>query len=133
MISPRPGRQGLVVAAEPLDGVIVALRHLAHAHESGDHDERRDDEREDGCALQDHGCSLIKPSCGQAAAAASLAASAPAYDICLVRGLPGAVTRLPQAPSAFLPQRRKGAIDEAARQRHAFSATKRKEGRKARS
>jgi hypothetical protein len=55
---PQTRGQGFVVAAEALDRVIVALRHLAHAHESGDDHEGGDDKREDGCALQHHGARL---------------------------------------------------------------------------
>ena len=50
---PEAGRQGLVVAAEALDGVIVALRHLPHAHQHGDDDEQHDDDRDDAESL-DH-------------------------------------------------------------------------------
>ncbi len=55
---PQTRSQGFVVAAEALDRVIVTLRHLAHAHESGDDHEGRDDKRENGCALQHHGARL---------------------------------------------------------------------------
>ena len=36
------GGQRLVVAAEPFDGVVVALRHLANAHHDGDEDEQHE-------------------------------------------------------------------------------------------
>ena len=49
---PEARRQGLAIVAEPLDGVIVALRHLPHAHERGDDDKRHDDEREDACPFK---------------------------------------------------------------------------------
>jgi hypothetical protein len=47
-----------VIAAEALDRIIVTLRHLAHAHESGDDHEGDDDKREDGCAFQHYSSPL---------------------------------------------------------------------------
>jgi hypothetical protein len=53
-------RQSLVVLAETLDGVIEALRHLPHAHEGGDDDERDDHQSEDADPL-DHDDALQRP------------------------------------------------------------------------
>jgi len=61
---PETRRKSLVITAEALDCIVVALGHLAHAHESRDDHEGGDDKREYGCALQDHGSPLVKPSCG---------------------------------------------------------------------
>ena len=48
------GRQRLVEAAEAFDRVVVALRHLPHAHQNGDDDEQRDRDRDDA-KPGDHG------------------------------------------------------------------------------